>query len=148
MKSEPEDFSIDDLARVKREPWSGVRNYQARNYMRDEMKLGDGVLFYHSSCAIPGVYGLGKVATEPYPDPTQFDRRSDYHDPESRREAPRWYLVDVAYDRTFTTPVTLDAMKADPALDAMLALKRGNRLSITPVDKAHYTRIVALGKKK
>lgn len=148
MKSEPEDFSIDDLARVEREPWSGVRNYQARNYMRDEMKVGDGVLFYHSSCAVPGVYGLGKVATEAYPDPTQFDRRSDYHDPESKHDEPRWYVVDVAYDGTFTTPVTLDAMKADPKLDGMLALKRGNRLSITPVDRSHYARVAALGNRK
>ena len=142
MKSEPEDFSIDDLARVGREPWSGVRNYQARNYMRDEMTVGDGVLFYHSSCAVPGVYGLGKVATDAYPDPTQFDRRSDYHDPESRREEPRWYVVDVAYERTFATPVTLDAMKADAKLEGLLALKRGNRLSITPVTPAEWRCII------
>ena len=145
MKSEPDDFSIDDLARRKREPWSGVRNYQARNYMRDEMQVGDGVLFYHSSCAVPGVYGLAKVASEAYPDPTQFDRRSDYHDPESRREEPRWHLVDVAYERTFARPVTLDMLKAEPKLDGLLALKRGNRLSITPVSPAHYRRIVAMG---
>ncbi|HET9484772.1 MAG TPA: EVE domain-containing protein [Xanthomonadales bacterium] len=145
MKSEPDDFSIDDLARRKREPWSGVRNYQARNYMRDEMQVGDGVLFYHSSCAVPGVYGLARVASEPYPDPTQFDRRSDYHDPESRREEPRWHLVDVAYERTFARPVTLDMLKAEPKLDGLLALKRGNRLSITPVSTAHYRRIVAMG---
>ena len=147
MKSEPDDFSIDDLARKKREPWSGVRNYQARNYMRDEMRVGDGVLFYHSSCEVPGVYGLGKVASEPYPDPTQFDRRSDYYDAESPKEQPRWQLVDVAYDRTFAKPVTLDVLKADPRLEGLLALRKGNRLSITPVDKPHWDRIVALGTK-
>ena len=147
MKSEPDDFSIDDLARKKREPWSGVRNYQARNYMRDEMRVGDGVLFYHSSCDVPGVYGLGKVASEPYPDPTQFDRKSDYHDPESPKEQPRWQLVDVAYDRTFAAPVTLDVLKADAKLEGLVALRKGNRLSITPVDKPHWDRIVALGTK-
>ena len=148
MKTEPDDFSIDDLAERGREPWSGVRNYQARNYMRDEMRVGDGVLIYHSSCAVPGVYGLGKVASGPYPDPSQFDRRSEYHDPASPKDEPRWQLVDVAYDRTFAAPVTLDVLKADPKLEGLVALKRGNRLSITPVDKPHWDRIVALGTKR
>jgi len=147
MKSEPDDFSIHDLAKRKREPWSGVRNYQARNYMRDEMRVGDGVLIYHSSCPVPGVYGTAKVASEPYPDPSQFDRKSKYHDPESPRDQPRWQLVDVAYDATFAHPVTLERLKADPKLDGLVALKRGNRLSITPVEPAHYRRIVALGGK-
>ena len=147
MKTEPDDFSIDDLARRGCEPWSGVRNYQARNYMRDEMKVGDGVLVYHSSCDVPGVYGTARVASEPYPDPSQFDRRSKYHDPESMREAPRWQLVDVEYDSTFAAPVTLDALKNDGKLEGLVALKRGNRLSITPVERAHYARIVALGGK-
>ena len=146
MKSEPDAFSIDDLEKVGTEPWNGVRNYQARNFMRS-MQVGDGVLFYHSSCAVPGVYGLGKVASEPYPDPTQFDRKSDYYDAESPKEQPRWQLVDVAYDRTFAKPVTLDVLKADPKLEGLLALRKGNRLSITPVDKPHWDRIVALGMK-
>ena len=146
MKSEPEDFSIDDLERKGVEPWSGVRNYQARNYMLKEMKVGDGVLFYHSSTEVPGVYGLAKVATESYPDPTQFDRKSDYYDPKSRREEPRWYLVDVAFDKRLKYPVTLERLRADPALEGLLALKKGNRLSITPVTKPEFDRIVALGK--
>ncbi len=145
MKSEPDDFSIADLARKKREPWTGVRNYQARNYMRDEMRVGDGVLFYHSSCPVPGVYGLGTVASAPYPDPTQFDPKSDYHDLESRRDEPRWVLVDVAYAKTFAAPVTLEMLKDDPKLESLVALRKGNRLSITPVEKAHYDRIVAAG---
>ena len=148
MKTEPDDFSIDDLAKRGREPWSGVRNYQARNYMRDEMRIGDGVLVYHSSCEVPGVYGLGKVASGPYPDPSQFDRKSDYYDPASPKDEPRWQLVDVAYDRTFAAPVPLDVLKADPKLDGLVALKRGNRLSITPVAKPHWDRIVALGTKR
>ena len=148
MKTEPDDFSIDDLAKRGREPWSGVRNYQARNYMRDEMRIGDGVLVYHSSCEVPGVYGLGKVASGPYPDPSQFDRRSDYYDPASPKDEPRWQLVDVDYDRTFAAPVTLDVLKSDPKLEGLVALKRGNRLSITPVSKPHWDRIVALGTKR
>ena len=145
MKTEPDDFSIDDLAKRGREPWSGVRNYQARNYMRDEMQPGDGVLVYHSSCPVPGVYGTGTVASTPYPDPSQFDRRSKYHDPESRPEEPRWQLVDVAYGTTFAEPVTLEMLKVDAKLEGLVALRRGNRLSITPVERAHYARIVALG---
>ena len=99
MKTEPDEFSIDSLAKVGREPWSGVRNYQARNYMMKDMKVGDGILFYHSSTAVPGVAGLAKVACEAYPDPTQFDRKSDYFDAASPRDNPRWWLVDVAFER-------------------------------------------------
>ena len=144
MKTEPDDFSIDDLRKRKREPWSGVRNYQARNMMRDDMRPGDPVLVYHSSCEVPGVAGLGEVAGEPYPDPTQFNRKSDYFDPKSTREAPRWVLVDVAYRRKFRGVVTLDALKQDEALEDMAALKRGNRLSITPVTRREFERILAL----
>jgi predicted RNA-binding protein with PUA-like domain len=144
MKSEPDDFSIDDLARRKREPWSGVRNYQARNYMRDEMRVGDGVLFYHSSCAEPGVAGLAEVASEAYPDPTQFDRKSDYHDPKSKPEQPRWQLVDVAFTRKLARTITLAELKADPRLDGFALLQRGNRLSILPVTKAQWNRILSL----
>ena len=144
MKSEPDTFSIDDLARVGTEPWTGVRNYLARNYLRDEMRVGDGVLFYHSSCAEPGVAGLAEVASEAYPDPTQFDRKSDYHDPKSTPEQPRWQLVDVAFTRKLARTITLAELKADPRLDGFALLQRGNRLSILPVTKAQWNRILSL----
>jgi predicted RNA-binding protein with PUA-like domain len=110
MKTEPDTFSIDDLQRVGTEPWNGVRNFQARNFMR-QMQPGDGVLFYHSSCAVPGIAGLAKVTSEAYPDPTQFDPKSDYHDPKSTREHPRWSLVDVAFERKFANVIPLDEIK-------------------------------------
>ncbi len=144
MKSEPDTFSIDDLARVGTEPWTGVRNYLARNYMRDEMRVGDGVLFYHSSCAEAGVAGLAEVASEAYPDPTQFDCKSDYHDPKSTPEQPRWQLVDVAFTRKLARTITLAELKADPRLDGFALLQRGNRLSILPVTKAQWNRILSL----
>ncbi len=144
MKTEPDEFSIDDLRDRGKEPWSGVRNYQARNFMRDQMKVGDDVLLYHSSCDVPGVYGLGKIASPAYPDPTQFDAKSDYHDPKSTREQPRWLMVDVAFARRFRAPVTLDMLRADAALEGLLALQRGNRLSITPVERKHFDRILKL----
>ena len=148
MKSEPEDFSIEDLKKKGREPWSGVRNFQARNFMLKDMKVGDGVLFYHSTTEIPGVYGLAKVASAAYPDPTQFDRKSDYFDEKSKREEPRWHLVDVEFDRILKYPVTLERLRAEPELADMIALKKGNRLSITPVTKPEFDRIVSLGNKK
>jgi predicted RNA-binding protein with PUA-like domain len=148
MKTEPEDFSIEDLKKKGREPWSGVRNFQARNFMLNEMKVGDGVLFYHSSTEVPGVYGLAKVATDSYPDPTQFDKKSKYYDEKSKRENPRWYLVDVEFDKVLKYPVTLDRLRAEPELADMIALKKGNRLSITPVTKPEFDRIVQLGNKK
>ena len=134
MKSEPDECSIDDaLAAPKRAvPWTGVRNYQARNFMRDQMKPGDGVLFYHSSCAEPGIAGLAEVASAPYPDPTQFDRRSKYYDAASRREAPRWLLVDIQARRK-TRLVPIGELRSYPQLATMAVLRRGNRLSITPV---------------
>ncbi len=134
MKSEPDEFSIDDLVRAPRHttPWVGVRNYQARNFMRDAMRIGDGVLFYHSSCAVPGIAGIARVASAPYPDPTQFDRKSDYFDPKSKREAPRWVLVDVALEKK-TRVMPLDEMRGYRELEDMVVLRRGNRLSITPV---------------
>jgi predicted RNA-binding protein with PUA-like domain len=144
MKSEPDTFSIDDLARVGTEPWTGVRNYLARNYMRDEMRVGDRVLFYHSSCAEPGVAGLAQVASEAYPDPTQFDRKSDYHDPKSTPAQPRWQLVDVAFTRKLARTITLAELKADPRLDGFALLQRGNRLSILPVTRAQWNRILSL----
>jgi predicted RNA-binding protein with PUA-like domain len=139
MKSEPDECSFDDAlaARNRTVPWTGVRNYQARNFMRDAMRVGDGVLFYHSSCAVPGVYGIAQVASSAYPDPTQFDAKSPYFDAASKRDAPRWLLVDVQAVRKIAV-LTLEAMRADPRLADMLVLKRGNRLSITPVDATHW----------
>jgi predicted RNA-binding protein with PUA-like domain len=147
LKSEPEEFSIDDLARVGREPWSGVRNYQARNFMRDEMQVGDGVLFYHSNCRPPGVVGIARVASRAYPDPTQFDPDSDYHDPASDPDAPRWLLVDVAFERKLDRCITLDELKAQAeALGDLPLLRRGNRLSVLPVSKAQWRQILSLEK--
>jgi predicted RNA-binding protein with PUA-like domain len=134
MKSEPDEFSIDDLARAPRKttPWFGVRNYQARNYMRDLMKVGDGVLFYHSSCPEPGIAGIARVASTAYPDDSQFDRKSPYFDAKSKPEEPRWMLVDVALVKK-TRLMPLDEMRGYRELQDMVTLRRGNRLSITPV---------------
>ncbi|MFZ5637667.1 MAG: EVE domain-containing protein [Pseudomonadota bacterium] len=145
MKSEPEDFSIDDLARVKVEPWTGVRNYQARNFMR-QMKIGDGVLFYHSNADVPGVYGLAEVASEAYPDPSQFDRKSKYFDEKSSREQPRWDLVDVRYARTLARAITLDDIRgqADRLGEDFALIRKGNRLSVLPVTAAQWKIILSL----
>lgn len=145
MKTEPDEFSIDSLAKVGREPWSGVRNYQARNYMMKDMKVGDGILFYHSSTAIPGVAGVAKVASESYPDPSQFDRKSDYFDAASPRDNPRWWLVDVAFERKFKRVVTLDEIKARAdKLGDFALLRKGNRLSVLPVTAAQWKQILSL----
>ena len=143
MKSEPDECSIDDaLAAPKRlTPWSGVRNYQARNFMRDAMRVGDGVLFYHSSCPEPGIAGLAEVASAPYPDPTQFERRSPYYDPKSKRTAPRWVMVDVrALEKTRLVP--LAELRRHRPLAGMRLLQPGNRLSITPVSAAEWRYII------
>ncbi len=134
MKSEPDEASIDDALAAKDHtlPWTGVRNYQARNFMRDTMRIGDGVLFYHSSCAEPGIAGLAEVASTPYPDPTQFDPASPYYDPKSDQENPRWLLVDVRATKK-TRLVSLPELREHPELAEMIVLKKGNRLSITPV---------------
>ncbi len=147
MKSEPHEFSIDALEKVGVEPWSGVRNYQVRNSMRDDMKVGDGVLFYHSSCAEPGVVGVAEIASPARPDPTQFDPRSDYHDPGSRSDAPRWLLVDVRFKRKLRRTVTLAELKADTALEDFALLRRGNRLSVLPVTKVQWDHILGLEKR-
>ena len=145
MKSEPDAFSIDDLARVGTEPWTGVRNYQARNFMLKDMKVGDPILFYHSNCAVPGVVGIAEVASTPYPDPTQFDPKSDYHDAASRPEEPRWWLVDVGFKRKFKRTVSLEELKAKAeAFGDFALLRRGNRLSVLPVTPAQYKRILSL----
>ena len=139
MKSEPDEFSIDDLAKAPKQttPWFGVRNYTARNFMRDDMRLGDGVLFYHSSCPEPGIAGLAKVASASYPDDSQFDRKSPYYEPKATREAPRWMLVDVKLERK-TRLMPLAEMREHGPLAKMLTLRRGNRLSITPVTEAEW----------
>ena len=144
MKSEPDAYSIDDLERDDRDMWDGIRNYQARNMMRDEMRVGDKVFFYHSNCKEPGIVGVMKVASKPYPDPTQFDPESKYCDPKSNEEDPRWMLVDVEFVRKLSRTITLAELKAHPGLDGMILLRRGNRLSIMPVDKAHWDLILGL----
>lgn len=145
MKSEPDEASIDHLAAAPRQtlPWTGVRNYQARNFMRDAMQPGDGVLFYHSSCPQPGVAGIARVVGDVKPDPTQFDASSPYFDAKSRPEAPRWLLRDVALVRK-TRLLSLAEMRATPALAEMPLLQRGNRLSITPVTPAQWRAVLAL----
>ena len=145
MKSEPSECSVDDaLAALNATvPWVGVRNYQARNFMGSAMQVGDGVLFYHSSCAEPGIVGIARVASGPYPDPTQFDPTSHYHDPKSKREEPRWVLVDIQVIKK-TRNLTLPELRATPELAELLVLKKGNRLSITPVDAQHWQVIVKI----
>jgi predicted RNA-binding protein with PUA-like domain len=143
MKSEPEECSIDDALQApgRSVPWTGVRNYQARNFMRDAMQVGDGVLFYHSSCAVPGIAGLAEVASATRPDPTQFDPHSPYFDPKSAPDKPRWLLRDVRALKK-TRLIALPELRATPELADMGVLQRGSRLSITPVSEAHWTFIL------
>lgn len=145
MKSEPGECSIDDLAAAPKKtvPWFGVRNYQARNFMRDLMKVGDGVLFYHSSCPEPGIAGLATVASKPYPDASQFDETSPYYDAKSAHDKPRWSLVDVKLERK-TRLLPLAEMRQTPSLANMLVLRAGNRLSITPVTPAEWQAVLKL----
>ncbi len=145
MKSEPAEASIDDLARAPQQTlaWTGVRNHQARNFMRDLMRPGDGVLFYHSSCPEPGIAGLARIAGRPRPDATQFDPASPYFDPRATPAQPRWLQIDVALERK-TRLLPLAAMRAQPALATMQVLRRGNRLSITPVTEAEWQAVQAL----
>lgn len=145
MKSEPDEVSIDDAlaAPDSTVPWTGVRNYQARNFMRDAMHVGDGVLFYHSGCALPGIAGIAEVASAAYPDPTQFDVASHYHDPKATPETPRWQMVDVRALRK-TRLLTLAELRADAALADLMILRRGSRLSITPVAAADWHHILGL----
>ena len=150
MKSEPEAFSIQDLARAPRQTtsWDGVRNYQARNLLRDDLKVGDGVLFYHSSVDPPGVVGTAEVVRAGYPDATQFDPRSGHHDPDARPDQPRWYVVDVKYGQTFARPVTLPELRQTSALSDMVLLRKGSRLSVQPVSADEWKTIVAMGAKR
>lgn len=140
MKSEPDEFSIDDLAARsgQRGTWDGVRNYQARNYMRDGMKVGDLAFFYHSSCAVPGIHGVMAVARAAYADPAQFDPRSAYYDPKSSIAAPRWSAIEVRLVERWATPVTLERLRSLAACADMVTLRRGNRLSITPVTASEW----------
>jgi predicted RNA-binding protein with PUA-like domain len=148
MKSEPDDVSIDDLAEKPKQTvaWYGVRNYQARNFMRDDMKIGDEVLFYHSSCPEPGVAGFAKVVSNAYPDETQFDKKNKYYDEKATRENPRWFNVDVQLVKK-TRLVHLDELRAQAGLEDMRALQRGNRLSITPVTAGEWKIIQKLAGK-
>jgi len=147
MKSEPSVFGIDDLAARpnKTEPWDGVRNYQARNMMRDTMRRGDLAFFYHSNCEPPGIVGIMEVVREGYPDPTQFDPESKYHDPKSDPDAPRWHLVDVRLKKRFKAMVTLAELREHAGeLGDFALLRKGNRLSVMPVEKATWQRILEL----
>jgi predicted RNA-binding protein with PUA-like domain len=144
MKSEPEAFSIDDLKRKRREAWDGVRNYQARNFMRDGMRPGDRVFFYHSNCVTPGIVGIAEVATDAYPDPSQFDPKSKYFDPGSSRDQPRWMLVDVKFVKKLKRTISLDELKDHAALAEMPLLRKGNRLSVMPVGAAEWKYILTL----
>ena len=142
MKSEPDCFSIDDLQKAGVEPWDGVRNYQARNMLRDDIKTGDGVLFYHSNCKEPAIVGIAEVVREGYPDPTAFDPREKHFDPKSDPDQPRWFMVDVRYVRHLEQPLTRDDLRAHPVLSAMGVLKKGNRLSVMPVTAEQWQAVV------
>jgi predicted RNA-binding protein with PUA-like domain len=150
MKSEPETFSIEDLARAPKKTtgWDGVRNYQARNLLRDEIQVGDGVLFYHSSADPPGVAGTAEVVRAGYPDPTQFDAKSSHYDAEAKRDQPRWFMVDIKHTQTFPTFVPLPVLRDTPALGDMVLLRKGSRLSVQPVTPDEWKTIVSMGTKR
>lgn len=144
FKTEPDTFSIDDLQKKKTEAWNGVRNYQARNFLRDNTKIGDTVLFYHSSCKIPGVAGLAKISSSPYPDTTALDPKSEYYDPKATLENPIWVMVDVDFVEKFNEIITLESLKKVESLKDFTLLKRGNRLSIFPVNETELKIILKL----
>lgn len=148
VKSEPDVYSIDDLARDGVTGWEGVRNYQARNFMRDEMKPGDVVFFYHSNATPPGLAGLARVDGPPVADPTQFQPKSEYFDAKSTRAAPRWQLVPLRFVEAFATVVPLEALRADAALEGLALLQKGQRLSVQPVSMAHAKRLLRLARAK
>lgn len=150
MKTEPDVFSISDLKKCKNqtEPWDGIRNYQARNYMRDDMKIGDLIFIYHSNCDKIGIVGVAEVASEPYPDFSQFNKKSKYFDPKSSQENPRWILVDVKYKYEYKDTVTLSELKDIEELQDMRLLQKGNRLSVFPVEPAHFQYIDKIGLQK
>lgn len=144
VKTEPGTYSIEDLERDGVTPWDGVRNYLARNYMRDEMAPGDPVLVYHSSTKVLGIYGTAEVASEAHPDPSQFDEESDYHDPDSDAGDPTWWCVDLRHVRTFDEPVTREAMKERAGLSEMKVLQRGVRHSVLPVTEEEYRTVLSM----
>ncbi|HSI62348.1 MAG TPA: EVE domain-containing protein [Candidatus Saccharimonadia bacterium] len=147
LKTEPDVFSFDDLKKrsKKTEPWNGVRNYQVRNMMRDDMKVGDLGFIYHSSCEVPGVAGVVRISSEARPDPTQFEPDSEYYDKGSKKEDPRWLLIDVTWEADFKNFVPLTALRDEPRLTDLVTLRRGNRLSVTPVEKKHFDLICKMG---
>ncbi|MDR2871592.1 MAG: EVE domain-containing protein [Xanthomonadaceae bacterium] len=146
MKSEPTVFSIDDLERAGIEPWDGVRNYQARNFMKRAMHTGDGILFYHSNTQLPGIYGIAEVASESYPDPTQFNRTSTYFDGKATHEEPRWYLVDIRFVRKLPQPIPLKTIRlhTDALGEDFPLIRKGNRLSVMPVTAAQWKILLSL----
>ena len=145
MKSEPDCYSIYDLQNDGTEPWDGIRNYQVRNMMREQMKVGDRALFYHSNSKDIGVVGTMKIVSEAYPDPTQFDPNSDHYDPKSDPSNPRWLLLDVAFENVFPRMVSLAEIKADPIFSDMPLIKKGNRLSVMPIQEKHFMEILKRG---
>ena len=146
MKSEPSEFSIDDLAQRpdQTEPWDGVRNYQARNMMRDDMKVGDSIFFYHSNCDVPGVVGIAQVKREAYPDPTAFDPQNKHYDPKSQPEKPTWLMVDVGFVRRLSRTITLAELKDKAELEGLALVRRGNRLSVMPMTENQWHFILGL----
>lgn len=146
VKQEPQSYSIDDLARDVRTCWDGVRNYQARNMLRDDFAKGDLVMFYHSNCDAPAIVGIAEVVRTGYPDPTQFDPKDAHFDPGSRPDTPRWVAVDIRFKRRLRRPILLQDMKQEPLLDGLQLLQRGNRLSVMPVAKKHWDHILKLEK--
>jgi predicted RNA-binding protein with PUA-like domain len=144
MKSEPEVFSIDDLKRSRRSLWDGVRNYQARNFMMKDMSIGDRVIFYHSNAEPPGVAGLAKVSGRAVPDPSQFDRKSEYYDPKANREKPTWYCVEVEFDQAFKSVLPLDEIRKNPELKELPLLRPGQRLSVQPLTEEQFEKLVQM----
>jgi predicted RNA-binding protein with PUA-like domain len=142
IKSEGNCYSIDDLKRDVSTPWTGIRNYQARNFMRDDMHIGDLVLFYHSMSEPTGIYGIAKVSSTPHPDLTAFDKKDEHYDPKSKKKQPTWMLVDMSFVKKFKEPISLEAIKKESALEDMVVRQKGSRLSVQPVSKEHYLHIV------
>ena len=144
MKNEPDDYSIDDLKKDKTEPWDGIRNYQVRNMIRDDISIVDIAFYYHSNCDIPGIYGLMTINSKAYPDHTAFDKKAKYYDIKSDKKKPTWLMVDVKYKRKLKNPITLKELKSEKKLSNMKVVQRGNRLSITEVEKKDWEYILSL----
>lgn len=144
VKTEADCYSIDNFRRDKKTAWTGIRNYQARNFIRDGMKKGDMVFFYHSQAEPSGIYGLARVASAPYPDPTAFDKKDEHYDLKSKKEKPVWYCVDIAYVKTFKEPLSLADIKRDPKLEGIRVAQKGDRLSVSPVSENHFKYLLSL----